>query len=911
MIFVSLCSALLLAAVDESVFQEGVRSTESQSAEVQATQFHVPPGFEVQLVAAEPDLQKPMNLAFDGRGRLWVSGSIEYPWAAQGEGRDTIKVLEDTNGDGRADRISTFADRLNIPMGLYPYRDGVIAYTVSEIVFLRDTDHDGKADRREVLYGPLDSPVDTHGMQNAFRRGPDGWLYINHGFANRTTIRGGDGSSIQLHSGNTYRVRLDGSRVEQYSWGQVNPFGSEFTEWGDLVTADCHSKPLTLAMPGAYYSSFGKPHDGLGYAPELMSHHHGSTGLAGVAYYSSGNWPEEYRRNILVGNVVTSRIHRDHLEFTGATAAAVEMPDFLTCDDPWFRPVDLRFGPDGALYIADFYNRIIGHYEVPLTHPGRDRTSGRIWRVVYRGKANAFGQKEHPPSLQHASAQELIEATASPILARQSLAADQLTDRIGEAGVPLLRKVLASNNSDEANESRRLWARWVLHRLGKLTAADRLAALEQESSVRGQLHALRLLTAAAELTTAERGLLVERLQDPRANVQRIAAEAAAAHPHPDQVRALLDTLSAVPPTDVALRHMLRIALRNHMRQDVNMAAIQAMELSATDEESLMSVSLAVPTAPVAAWMLDRLQRPDAVPRDEAHLGELIQHIVRYAPTERVADVVGFARAASRHDVAKAVALFQSLRGERPLTNDTRSVLLREWGGELVSQLVQTIETSGPQWHASGDVDWQFETRTARDGQKGQYLSSLPSGETLTGSLISSPFAAPRELRFFLCGHRGDPNQIASPPGDRTDDIQRVVEEDTYVQLIDAETGRVLHRAFPPRNDMAVEVRWDCVELAGRSVQFELVDRCRATAYAWLAVARMSGPLDSTLTYTPSMIGGWQQTVAELSVLLNQSERIPVLRKWVTQGSTAAARGAAAMSVAQLSNQPLQLVAASL
>ncbi|MCA9167921.1 MAG: hypothetical protein KDB23_09650, partial [Planctomycetales bacterium] len=311
MIFVSLCSALMLAAVDESVFQEGVRSTEAQSAEVQATQFHVPPGFEVQLVAAEPDLQKPMNLAFDSRGRLWVSGSIEYPWAAQGEGRDTIKVLEDTNGDGRADRISTFADRLNIPMGLYPYRDGVIAYTVSEIVFLRDIDHDGKADRREVLYGPLDSPVDTHGMQNAFRRGPDGWLYINHGFANRTTIRGGDGSAIQLHSGNTYRVRLDGSRVEQYSWGQVNPFGSEFTEWGDLLTADCHSKPLTLVIPGAYYSSFGKPHDGLGYAPELMSHHHGSTGLAGVAYYSSGNWPEEYRQNILVGNVVTSRIHRD------------------------------------------------------------------------------------------------------------------------------------------------------------------------------------------------------------------------------------------------------------------------------------------------------------------------------------------------------------------------------------------------------------------------------------------------------------------------------------------------------------------------------------------------------------------------------------------------------------------------
>ncbi len=122
-------------------------------------------------------------------------------------------------------------------------------------------------DACRLLYGPFGKPVDTHGMQNAFRRGLDGWLYVNHGFANQTTIRGQDGSEIHLQSGNTYRVRLDGSHVEQFTWGQVNPFGSAWTEAGDLITADCHSKPLTLLLRGGYYSSFGKPHDGLGYAP--------------------------------------------------------------------------------------------------------------------------------------------------------------------------------------------------------------------------------------------------------------------------------------------------------------------------------------------------------------------------------------------------------------------------------------------------------------------------------------------------------------------------------------------------------------------------------------------------------------------------------------------------------------------
>ncbi|MGZ5567450.1 MAG: PVC-type heme-binding CxxCH protein, partial [Limisphaerales bacterium] len=376
------------AMAQQDNFADVIRKTGPLTPEEEVKTFHLPPGFEAQLVASEPDIGKPMNMAFDSKGRLWITQSREYPFPVlpvEKPGRDKVIVIEDFDANGHAHKFTTFKTGLNIPIGLYPYKDGVITFSIPKIHFFEDTDGDLNADKDTVLLSGFGYQKDTHGLTSNFRRGFDGWVYADHGFNNDSTVVGIDGTSITMNSGNCYRFHPDGTHVEQHSHGQVNPFGLMFDPLGDLWSADCHSAPTYYLMHGAYYPSFGKPSDGLGFAPDVCTHSHGSTAICGMLFYDDDQWPAEYRWNTFIGNVMTCKINRDSYIEHGSTRVAKEQPDFLSSDDPWFRPVNIEFGPDGAMYVADFYNRIIGHYEVPLDHPGRDRERGRIWRIVYTG----------------------------------------------------------------------------------------------------------------------------------------------------------------------------------------------------------------------------------------------------------------------------------------------------------------------------------------------------------------------------------------------------------------------------------------------------------------------------------------------------------------------------------------------
>ena len=838
-------------------FQALVRKADPLSPQESLKAFGVPDGFRMELIAASPNIGQPMNLAFDERGRLWVTSTLEYPYPAPlgRPGRDTIKILEDTNGDGAYDKISLFADGLNIPTGLYPYKDGVIAWSIPNIWFLRDTDGDGRADKREKLYGPLGYERDTHGMHSSFTRGLDGWLHLTHGFNNTTTVTAADGSSITMNSGNTYRLQTDGSSVEQFTFGQVNPFGMCLDSFGNFYTADCHSSPIYQLIRDAYYPSFGKPHDGMGFAPTVIRHTHNSSGLCGIVFNQDNHWPAEFRDNIFVGNVVTSRVNRDRIQWRGSSPKGTKLPDLIRTRDPWFRPVDLQFGPDGALYIADFYNRIIGHYEVRLDHPGRDRETGRIWRLVYNGpKGERLAKSVNLPA---APLDQAIAELASPLLARRMTATDYLADDVGQHAAAPLGQAMARAG---AKPELKAHGAWVLHRLGQLDEATQLRLANDKSEL-VRVHARRIAAAQKNWTPKTTAMVLAGLHDSSPQVRRAAADAFARQAHADHVRPLLASLRQVPATDGHLRHALRIALRNNLRAVDSTAKFADLKNDPADLRELISVALGV-NSPFAGSLL--LASLDDAKLEPKQLTIYLRHIARNAPPEGLNRLVDVVQKQFPGNLDFQVELLLAINEGVVQRGRTPERALLGWAEKLAAELLATTESVELHWVAEpakgvppSEIPWIVQTRSiptespkwnnhphprhptaspwipqvraSSDGVTGvRYITSLPpGGESLTGVLRSVSFAMPDELTFFINGHRGFPN-------DKEHDKN-------FVRLVDAKTDGELRRVYPPRHDTGVPVRWKLDR--PHDVFIEVVDGDTGGAFAWIGVARFSVGLE--------------------------------------------------------------------
>jgi putative heme-binding domain-containing protein len=600
--------------------------------------FKLPPGFEAQLVAAEPDIHKPLNLAFDDRGRLWLTDTVEYPFPAPADKkpRDTVKILEDFGPDGRARKITTFADGLNIPIGLIPLPNpkpqDALVYSIPNIYRIRDDKGTGHADKREVLYSTYGFR-DTHGMTSNFNWGFDGWIYACHGFSNTSTVKGSDGKPTTMQSGNTYRIRPDGSHLEQFTHGQVNPFGLCFDPLGYLYSADCHSQPIYQLIRGGCYPSFGKPDDGLGFAPEMFTGYKGSTAISGIVYYAADHFPSQHG-TVYIGDVMTNEIIQFHLKWHGSSPQAT-VTSFLTSSDRWFRPVDIKLGPDGALYIADFYNRIIGHYEVPLDHPGRDRERGRVWRIVYTGKDHKGTPAPHGADFVKASVKELVDDLAHPNLTVRMKATNQLVER-GKEAAPALTEILTGKGPAH----QRAHALWALERLDSLKDDALTQAAKQEEEVR--VHVARILSERSTRSKVDHQLCIEGLSDGSAHVQRAHAEALGQHPDASNVRPLLDLLHKVPGDDTHLRYTVRVALRNQLNPEGISAALEEIKFSDADQASLADVSLGVPTKSAAHFLLGQLinrKWNERGPYSREMVRRFIHHIARHGTEKDSTDLM--------------------------------------------------------------------------------------------------------------------------------------------------------------------------------------------------------------------------------------------------------------------------------
>ncbi|MGE0378901.1 MAG: c-type cytochrome, partial [Planctomycetaceae bacterium] len=657
-----------------------------------------------------------------------------------------------------------------------------------------------------------------------------------------------------------------------------NPYGLTFDPLGNLYSADCHSLPLTLLLRGAYYSSFGKPHDGLGFGPNMIDHSHGSTGICGPAYYAATQFPEDYRDNLYLCNPVTGRVHRDKLMDHGSTRLVDTQPDFITCDDGWFRPVDLQVGPDGCLYVADFYNAIIGHYEVELKHPRRDRHHGRVWRVVYRGEDGSI-QPPPMPDLTVLSLDELVAKLGDPNLAVRTLATNELIDRFGESAAPAVARVLDGESSPE----QRVHAMWVLERLGRLST-EQIVGLSQvgRTPLNNRLvrtHVARLIAERPDWASNEQLTATLRLLtlDGDGFVRRAAVDALGRQPHQTNIRLLLSILEYTPPEDTHLRHTIRIALRNHLRNDAIARSGLAEGTDNAGLRELMSVSLAVQTEAVAGFLAMSLNRCDEPP---SRLLEYAQHIARFGTADHLEQSLSVWESRFPGDLARQHEILLVLRDGLERRGNTPSEFLEQRAAVLAQKLMESGDERAMEWRtltvsgaAAVDQVWTTQSRACQDGAAAEFFSTLPRGEQVTGIHRSSPFVLPERLSCYIAGHSGRLRQ-------ENNGLNRV-------RLVDAQTGLTLAEAGAPRNDVAQEVVWDLGKHAGRSAYVELTDGDAGTAYAWLAVGRFSIDALNPSRFTPA------DAAVELIARYRLDALRPQLRKLLNDHTTTLVRRTAA------------------
>ena len=795
----------------EDPFGKNVRPTDARTPAEEQAGFTVPEGFEIQLFASEPDIGKPLNMAFDAKGRLWLTQSFEYPFAdTTGAAHDRISILEDSDGDGKADKFTVFADSLNIPIGIVAVPDGAIAYSIPHIYHFIDKNDDDKVDERKILYSGFEYE-DTHGMINNLIRSWDGWIHAGHGFSNTSRVAGMDGDTIVMQSGNTFRFRIDGSRAEFTTTGRVNPFGYAYDEMGYTYSVDCHTLPIYQIIRGADYPHFGKQPTGIGFGPAPKQEFHGATALAGLEYYLATQFPEAYQQSFYLGDVVKSRVYRATIDMQGTTPEVNWEADFVVSEDPWFRPVDVKMGPDGAIYIADFYNRIIGHYEVPLDHPGRDRQRGRIWRIVYTGKD---AQKIPVDDLSQRSLDELITDLDNPHLPLRMSVADQIVDRIGEEAIQAISELL-ENPETPAKSS--VQALWILFRLEALEN-EMLAKAMQHDDPTVVVHALRIMFEDAQLDDMLRKMAFEALENPDVHIQRQASMVLAKNPRFEHLQALLPLRHKLASTrDTHFFYVVRQALRDHLRDRNVMKQLITQSWGEEDSRALADVMVGVDHVDAASFLLAHLSQYEEV--EKQHLA-YATHTARFIPGSQLNKLIGTARLISKKYPEQELGLFKAIDAGLDQEGKNMNEAGKQWGIALAHKYM----------HDYGQNDWQIvpdkyapfgsnpwrweEVGGVNSTDSVSVLASGPvDGEGRDLSIAHSPvFQLPNKLEFDLYGRKN----VA-------EEDEEAKEPVNFVELRLKEGDRMIQQKAITELDSAIHVTWSLEAHAGEDAYLAIID----------------------------------------------------------------------------------------
>ncbi len=454
-----------------------VATTESVPPVEAAKRMTLPPGFQVQVVASEPDVAQPVAFATDDRGRLWVLENTNYP-NCPGEPKDRILIFDDTDGDGKADKRTVFYDKVTFATGIQVGFGGVWVGAPPNLLFIPDRNGDDKPDSEpEVVLDGWGSE-DRHETLNDFTWGPDGWLYGTQGVFTFSKV-GKPGTPenerVKINAG-VWRFHPQTRKFERYAEGGSNQWGIDWNDHGQSFFAACVIPHIWQCIQGARYTRQAGSHDNPHSYEDIKTignFEYEKRAYAGALFYLGGAWPAEWRDTFFFHDIHMNKLRNERMVRDGSGSRAERNTDFLVANDGWYRGLSPQLGPDGSVFINDWYDKVPCYQQKEFV----DRGNGRLYKVVYGDV------KPVAVDLQKASDAELIEMqlNVNEWFVRHARRVLQ------ERGVkPEVRAALEKIARENPDDTRRLRALWALHAVGGVGEDLALAAMKDASEyVRG------------------------------------------------------------------------------------------------------------------------------------------------------------------------------------------------------------------------------------------------------------------------------------------------------------------------------------------------------------------------------------------------------------------------------------------
>ncbi|ODA29597.1 PVC-type heme-binding CxxCH protein [Planctopirus hydrillae] len=534
----------LLSWGNEGFAQRDLKNIPVPDPAEELKSLEVADGFEINLFAADPLIHKPIQMNFDAQGRLWAAASEIYPQIEPGKvANDKILVLEDTNADGQADKTTVFADGLLIPTAVIPGDGGAYVANSTELVHFKDTNGDGKADESRVILSGFGTE-DTHHILHTFRWGFDGLLYMNQSIYIHSHIETPFGVR-RLNAGGIWQYRPPTGQLEVFARGWVNTWGHHFDRYGQSFATDgAGGEGINFVVPGASYPTAAN-------SPRILHGlNPGSPKHCGLEVVDGRHLPDDWQGDLITNDFRGHRVCRFKLTPEGTGYVSKPMPDLVRTNHVAFRPIDIKQGPDGAIYIADWYNPIIQHGEVDFRDPRRDHTHGRIWRVTAKGRPLV-----KTPALQSLSSAELVALLTAPEQFTRQQAKLVLREKPRSEVIAALEKHAASLPAEDPLKNdwllESLWVR-VAHQAPDFKTCE---LLMNSSDYRLRAATVRVLGHWHQNLNSESPVMVKLLQlakDPHSQVRMEVVRTLSAVGTADAARAVLNV--AAEPMDEFLEY---------------------------------------------------------------------------------------------------------------------------------------------------------------------------------------------------------------------------------------------------------------------------------------------------------------------------------------------------------------------